>query len=116
MSNCKAVRRAVDPAKSPVLSGGTPGPHRIQGIGVEFVPENFKSDLVEEVITVSDEDAGTVTKEVNRLDGIPVGISSGAIIWAALQLACHPGNEGQLIVAIAPSSCERYRGCSTFLH
>jgi len=99
---------AVEPAKSPVLSGGQPGPHRIQGIGVGFVPENFKAEFVDEVVRVHEEDAGSLTKEVNHLDGIPVGISSGAIVWAALQVARRPANNGKQIVAIAPSSSERY--------
>ncbi len=99
---------AVEPAKSPVISGGQPGPHKLQGIGAGFVPENLNQKIVDEVIAVHEEESGLVSKEVNRLDGIPVGISSGAIIWAALQVACRTENEDKQIVAIAPSSAERY--------
>ena len=99
---------AVEPAKSPVISGGNPGPHKIQGIGAGFIPENLNTRILDEVITVLEDDAGPISKEVNRLDGIPVGISSGAIIWAALQLARRPDNRGKQIVAIVPSSSERY--------
>ena len=102
----KAV--AVEPAKSPVISGGQPGPHRLQGIGAGFIPENLDRSVVDEVITVNEEDSGPVSKEVSRLDGIPVGISSGAIVWAALQIARRPENAGKRIVAIVPSCSERY--------
>jgi cysteine synthase A len=99
---------AVEPAKSPVISGGQPGPHKLQGIGAGFVPDNLNRQIVDETITVHEEDSGPISKEVNRLDGIPVGISSGAAIWAALQLAKRPENRGKQIVAIVPSSSERY--------
>jgi cysteine synthase len=99
---------AVEPAKSPVISGGQPGPHKLQGIGAGFIPDNLNRQIVDETIAVHEEDSGPVSKEVNRLDGIPVGISSGAIIWAALQLAKLPENRGKQIVAIVPSSSERY--------
>jgi cysteine synthase A len=102
----KAV--AVEPAKSPVLAGGQPGPHKLQGIGAGFVPANLNTKIVDEVIGVQEEDSGPISKEVNRLDGIPVGISSGAIIWAALQVAKRPENKGKQIVAIVPSASERY--------
>jgi cysteine synthase len=102
----KAV--AVEPAKSPVISGGQPGSHKLQGIGAGFIPENLNLKIVDEVITVSEDDSGPVSKEVNQLDGIPVGISSGAIIWAALQIARRPANEGKQIVAVVPSASERY--------
>jgi cysteine synthase A len=102
----KAV--AVEPAKSPVISGGAPGPHKLQGIGAGFIPANLNAKIVDEVIQVNEEDSGPVSKEVNQLDGIPVGISSGAAIWAALQLAKRPENKGKTIVAIVPSSTERY--------
>jgi cysteine synthase len=98
----------VEPAKSPVISGGQPGPHKLQGIGAGFVPANLNTKIVDEVIGVQEEDSGPISKEVNRLDGIPVGISSGAIIWAALQVAKRPENRGKQIVAIAPSANERY--------
>lgn len=99
---------AVEPAKSPVISGGAPGPHKLQGIGAGFIPQNLNLSVVDEVIRVQEEDSGPVSKEVNRLDGIPVGISSGAIIWAAIQVAKRPENAGKTIVAVVPSSSERY--------
>ena len=99
---------AVEPAGSPVLSGGQPGPHKLQGIGAGFVPEVLNRAVVDEVITVKEEDAGTTAKAINRLEGIPVGISSGAAIWAALQVAKRPENKGKQIVTIVPSCCERY--------
>ncbi|HEX9047919.1 MAG TPA: cysteine synthase A [Verrucomicrobiae bacterium] len=102
----KAV--AVEPEKSPVISGGQPGPHKLQGIGAGFIPDNLNTKIVDEVIRVNEDDSGPVSREVNQLDGIPVGVSSGAIIWAALQLAKRPENAGKQIVAIAPSSSERY--------
>ncbi|MCE0497418.1 MAG: cysteine synthase A [Methylacidiphilales bacterium] len=99
---------AVEPAKSPVISGGAPGPHKLQGIGAGFIPANLNTKIVDEIIQVNEEDSGPVSKEVNQLDGIPVGISSGAIIWAALQIAKRPENKGKQIVVIVPSSSERY--------
>ena len=99
---------AVEPAKSPVIAGGQPGPHKLQGIGAGFIPGNLNTKIVDEVIGVSEEDSGPVSKEVNQLDGVPVGISSGAIIWAALQVAKRPENKGKQIVAIVPSASERY--------
>ena len=102
----KAV--AVEPIKSPVISGGQPGPHKLQGLGAGFVPDNLNVKIVDEVIKVDEADAGPVSKEINRLDGIPVGISSGAIVWAALQVAKRPENAGKQIVAIVPSASERY--------
>lgn len=102
----KAV--AVEPVKSPVISGGQPGPHKLQGIGAGFVPDNLNTKILDEIIKVDEADSGPISKEVNQLDGIPVGISSGAIIWAALQLAKRPENAGKQIVAIAPSANERY--------
>jgi cysteine synthase A len=102
----KAV--AVEPVKSPVISGGTPGPHKLQGIGAGFIPVNLNTKIVDEVIKVDEADSGPISKEVNQLDGIPVGISSGAAIWAALQVAKRPENKGKTIVVIVPSSAERY--------
>ena len=99
---------AVEPTKSPVISGGQPGPHKLQGIGAGFVPDNLNRAIVDEVITVSEDDSGPISKEINNLDGIPVGISSGAIAWAAIQVGRRPENAGKTIVAIMPSSCERY--------
>jgi len=102
----KAV--AVEPSRSPVLSGGQPAPHKLQGIGAGFVPAVLNTAIIDEIIPVLEEDSGPISKEVNQLDGIPVGISSGAAIWAALQLAKRPENAGKQIVAIVPSSTERY--------
>ena len=99
---------AVEPVKSPVISGGTPGPHKLQGIGAGFIPANLNTKIVDEVIQVNEDDSGPVSKLVNTLEGIPVGISSGATIWAALQVAKRPENKGKTIVAIVPSSSERY--------
>ncbi len=99
---------AVEPARSPVISGGNPGPHKLQGIGAGFIPANLNRAAVDEVISVQEEDSGPLSRQVNRLDGIPVGISSGATIWAALQVARRPENAGKVIVVIVPSSSERY--------
>jgi len=99
---------AVEPFGSPVISGGAPGPHKLQGIGAGFIPANLNTKIVDEIIQVKEEDSGPVSKEVNQLDGIPVGISSGAIIWAALQIAKRPENKGKQIVVVVPSSTERY--------
>ena len=102
----KAV--AVEPAKSPVISGGAPGPHKLQGIGAGFIPGNLNIKILDETIQVKEEDSALVSKEVNQLDGIPIGVSSGAIVWAALQVAKRPENKGKQIVVIIPSSAERY--------
>ena len=99
---------AVEPDASPVLSGGAPGPHKLQGIGAGFVPAVLNTKIYDEVIRVKEADSGPVSKQVNSLDGIPVGISSGAAIWAAIQLAKRPENKGKQIVAIIASSSERY--------
>jgi len=99
---------AVEPDASPVLSGGQPGPHKLQGIGAGFVPTVLNTKIYDEVIRVKEADSGPVSKQINQLDGIPVGISSGAVAWAALQLAQRPENKGKQIVVIIPSSSERY--------
>jgi cysteine synthase A len=99
---------AVEPAKSPVISGGAPGPHKLQGIGAGFIPDNLTRAVVDEVIRVQEENSGPVSKQINQWDGIPVGISSGAIAWAAIEVGKRPENAGKTIVAIMPSSCERY--------
>ena len=99
---------AVEPVKSPVISGGTPGPHKLQGIGAGFIPVNLNTKIVDEVIKVDEADSGPISKEVNQLDGVPIGVSSGAAVWAALQVAKRPENKGKTIVAIVPSSSERY--------
>jgi len=99
---------AVEPAKSPILSGGQPGPHKLQGIGAGFVPAVLNTKIYDEVIAVDEADSGPMTKEVNALDGVPIGISSGAAIVAALELSKRPENAGKMIVAIIASSSERY--------
>ncbi len=99
---------AVEPDASPVLSGGAPGPHKLQGIGAGFVPPVLNTKIYDEIVRVKETDSGPVSKQVNQLDGIPIGISSGAAVWTALQLAKRPENQGKLIVAIIPSSSERY--------
>jgi len=102
----KAV--AVEPADSPVLSGGKPGPHKIQGIGAGFVPDVLRTDLVDEVIQVKHEDAGAVARRLAREEGILVGISGGAALWAAIEIAARPDNKGKLIIVVLPDTGERY--------
>ncbi len=99
---------AVEPADSPVLSGGEPGSHQIQGIGAGFIPQVLKMDLVDEVITVTNDDAMLTTRRLAKEEGILAGISSGAATWAALEVAGRPKNKGKLIVVILPDSGERY--------
>jgi cysteine synthase A len=99
---------ALEPDASPVLSGGAPGPHKLQGIGGGFVPAVLNTKIYDEVIRVKEAETGPISKQVNQLDGIPIGISSGAAVWAAIQLAKRPENKGKQIVAIIPSSSERY--------
>jgi cysteine synthase A len=99
---------ALEPDASPILSGGAPGPHKLQGIGAGFIPGVLNTKVYDEVIRVKETDSGPVSKQVNQLDGIPIGISSGAAVWAAIQLSKRPENKGKQIVAIIPSSSERY--------
>jgi len=99
---------AIEPKDSPVLSSGKPGSHKIQGIGAGFVPEVLRTDLIDEVIQVTNDDAGIMARRLIREEGILAGISSGAATWAALQVAKRPENHGKLIVVILPDSAERY--------
>ncbi|MCL1825880.1 MAG: cysteine synthase A [Betaproteobacteria bacterium] len=105
---------AVEPFDSPVLSEGRAGPHKIQGIGAGFVPEGLNTKIYDEVITVKNEDAFQAAREVLRAEGLLVGISSGAVLWAAAYLASRPENKGKTIVAILPDTGERYLSTPLF--
>jgi cysteine synthase A len=99
---------AVEPVDSPVLSGGKPGQHKIQGIGAGFVPDVLQLELIDEIVQVADEDAGAAARQVAKEEGILVGISSGAALHVALEVAQRPEHEGQLIVVLLPDTGERY--------
>ena len=110
--NIKIV--AVEPATSPVLSKGTPGPHKIQGIGAGFVPETLNTDIYDEIITVENEEAFETGRTIARSEGVLVGISSGAAVYAASKLAQRPENKGKVIVALLPDTGDRYLSTPMF--
>ena len=105
---------AVEPASSPVLSEGTSGSHKIQGIGAGFVPDVLNTSVYDEVVKVENDDAFETGREIGRLEGVLVGISSGAAVWAAVELAKRPENEGKTIVALLPDTGERYLSTPLF--
>ena len=110
--NVKVV--AVEPATSPVLSGGKAGPHKIQGIGAGFVPDTLNTDIYDEILPVQNEDAFATDRALARSEGVLVGISSGAAVFAAAQLAKRPENAGKVIVALLPDTGERYLSTPMF--
>lgn len=110
--NIKVI--AVEPASSPVLSKGESGPHKIQGIGAGFVPDTLDTDVYDEIIAVENDDAFKTGKEIARAEGFLVGISSGAAVWAATELANRPENKGKIIVALLPDTGDRYLSTPLF--
>jgi cysteine synthase A len=99
---------AVEPKSSPVISGGQPGPHKIQGIGAGFIPKVLNRDVLDEVIPVDDEDALETARKLSRVEGVLAGISAGAAVWAAIQLGMREEFDGKRIVVVMPDSGERY--------
>ena len=105
---------AVEPASSPLLTQGHAGPHGLQGIGANFVPDNLDRGILDEILTVTDQDAYETGRALARREGILVGITSGAAVWAAAELARRPENQGKTIVALLPDSGERYLSTPMF--
>ncbi len=105
---------AIEPTESPVISGGQAGSHKIQGIGPGFIPSILRTDLIDEIFTVSSDDAIAMCRKTARVEGIPVGISSGAAIHAALTIGARPENQGKVIVTVVPSMAERYLSLPAF--
>ena len=99
---------AVEPVGSPVMSGGQPGPHMLQGIGAGFIPKNLNVEIIDEVVLVSNDDAFATAQLLNQEEGSPAGISTGANVWAAMQVAKRPEYQGKRVVTIGASSTERY--------
>ena len=106
----------MQPAASPLLTGGVPGPHAIQGIGANFIPATLDRSVYDEVISVDNDTPLSIARELGRLEGVLVGISSGAALWAATQLASRPEWEGRNIVVIMPDGADRYYSTPLFCH